>query len=83
MLNYHGIRNDLLEYTVDCNPRKQRPLLPSTRIPVYGPQNILETRLDFALVLPQNLKDGVCSQVSGIRALGGKFVILIPEVAIL
>ena len=83
LLNYCGIRTDLLEYTVDRSPHKQGLLLPGTRIPVYAPEKIAETRPDYVLILPWNLKDEICQQMAGIRAWGGRFVLPIPEPAVL
>jgi SAM-dependent methyltransferase len=83
LLNYCGIRTDLLDYTVDRSPHKQGLLLPGTRIPVYAPERIRETKPDYVLVLPWNLKDEICAQLSYIGEWGGKFVLPIPEVEIL
>jgi SAM-dependent methyltransferase len=83
LLNYCGIRADLLEYTVDRSPHKQGLLLPGTRIPVYAPEKIAETRPDYVLILPWNLKDEICEQMRGIREWGGRFVLPIPEPAVI
>jgi SAM-dependent methyltransferase len=83
LLNYCGIRTDFLDYTVDRSPHKQGLLLPGTRIRVFGPEKILETRPDYVLVLPWNLKDEICKQMSAIRGWGGKFVVPIPEVTVI
>jgi SAM-dependent methyltransferase len=83
LLNYCGIRGDFLDYTVDRSPHKQGLLLPGTRIPVFGPEKIMETRPDYVLILPWNLKDEICEQMSGIRKWGGRFVLPIPEVSVI
>jgi len=83
LLNYCGIRTDLLEYTVDRSPHKQGLLLPGTRIPVFAPAKIMETRPDYVLILPWNLKDEICEQMAGIRDWGGRFVVPIPEIAVI
>jgi hypothetical protein len=67
---------------VDRNPYKQGTFLPGTRIPVYAPEKIFETRPDYVLVLPWNLKDEVAAQMAGIRAWGGRFVVPIPQVEV-
>jgi hypothetical protein len=82
LLNYGGIRTDLLRYTVDRNPYKQGTYLPGTRIPVHAPEKIFETRPDYVLILPWNLKDEVAAQLAGIRAWGGRFVVPIPRVEV-
>jgi hypothetical protein len=83
LLNYCGIRTDLLEYTVDRSPHKQGRYLPGTRIPIHAPEKIFETRPDYVLILPWNLKDEIAEQMAGIRAWGGRFVTPIPEVRVL
>jgi hypothetical protein len=82
LLNYCGIRTDLVDYTVDRSPHKQGRFLPGTHIPIYGPERIFETRPDYVLILPWNLKDEIMTQMAGIRDWGGRFVVPIPEVAV-
>jgi hypothetical protein len=82
LLNYCGIRTDFLDYTVDRSPHKQGRLLPGTRIPIYPPERIRETKPDFVLILPWNLKDEVMEQMSFVREWGGQFVVPIPSVQI-
>ncbi|MBD2315387.1 MAG: hypothetical protein RLZZ29_1657 [Cyanobacteriota bacterium] len=83
LLNYCGIRTDLLEYTCDRSPHKQGLFLPGTHIPIYSPDKIAETKPDYVLILPWNLKDEIYSQLSYIREWGGKFIVPIPEVEVL
>lgn len=83
LLNYCGIRTDLLDYTVDRSPRKQNTLLPGVHIPVHAPERIFETRPDYLLILPWNLRTEVVSQMAGIREWGGRFVVPIPRVEVL
>ena len=83
LLNYCGIRTDFLEYTCDRSPHKQGLFLPGTHIPIYAPDKIKETRPDYVLILPWNLKEEVKEQLSFIKQWGGKFVVPIPEVEIL
>ncbi|MDV3351134.1 class I SAM-dependent methyltransferase [Leptothoe sp. LEGE 181152] len=80
LLNYCGIRTDFLDYTVDRNPYKHGKFLPGTHIPVYHPDKIKETKPDYVLILPWNVKDEIMQQMSVIREWGGKFVVPIPEV---
>ncbi|MGI0022573.1 MAG: methyltransferase domain-containing protein [Nitrososphaeraceae archaeon] len=82
LLNYCGIGSDFVDYTVDINPHKQGLYLPGTHIPVKSPDKIRETKPDYLLILPWNLKDEVMTQMSYVRNWGGKFVVLIPEVKI-
>ena len=83
LLNYCGVRTDFLDYTVDRSPHKQGLLLPGTRIPVFEPARIMATRPDYLLILPWNLKDEICNQMSGIREWGGKFILPIPQVTVI
>ncbi|MGH9355099.1 MAG: methyltransferase domain-containing protein [Terriglobia bacterium] len=82
LLHYCGIGKDLIEYTVDRSPYKQGRFLPGTHIPVYDPSRIRETRPDFVVILPWNLKDEITNQLQFIREWGGRFVVPIPEVTI-
>src|SRR5580658_6923493 len=82
MLNYCGIRSDLLTYTVDRNPYKQGKYLPGSHIPIYSPEHIRETRPDYVLILPWNLKGEIMQQLAYIREWGGKFVVPIPSVEV-
>jgi hypothetical protein len=83
LLNYCGVRTDLLDYTVDLSPHKQGRYLPGTRIPVFAPDRIRETRPDYVLILPWNLKEEITAQMSDVRSWGGRFVVAIPEVRVL
>ncbi len=79
LLNYCGIRTDFLDYTVDRNPVKQGNYLPGTRIPICPPEKIRETRPDYLMILPWNLKDEIIAQNAFIREWGGQFVVPLPE----
>jgi SAM-dependent methyltransferase len=83
LLNYCGIRQDFVDYTVDRSEHKQGRYLPGSRIPVFAPGRIRETRPDFVLILPWNLRDEIMSQMSEIREWGGRFVVPIPRVDVL
>jgi SAM-dependent methyltransferase len=83
LLNYCGIREDLLSYTVDRNPLKQGRFLPGTHIPIKHPDSIRETKPDAVLILPWNLKNEIVEQMSFVRSWGGRFVVPIPEVQVL
>ncbi len=83
LLNYCGIRTDLLEYTVDRNPHKWGMFLPGTHIPVYAPERIAETQPDYVLILPWNLKEEIAAQLEYVRSWGGRLVIPIPEVQVI
>ena len=82
LLNYCKISSELIEYTVDKNPIKQNLFLPGTHIPIYSPEKIKQTKPDYVLILPWNIKDEIMNEISFIRDWGGKFVIPIPKVVI-
>ena len=79
LLNYCGVRNDMIEYTVDISPHKQGMFLPGTRIPIFAPERIKQTRPDYVLILPWNLKAEIARQLSFVRDWGGRLVIPIPQ----
>jgi SAM-dependent methyltransferase len=83
LLNYCGVRTDFIDYAVDRSPHKQGMFLPGTHIPIFEPERIFETKPDYLLILPWNLKEEIVQQMGGIRAWGGKFVVPIPEVAVI
>lgn len=82
LLNYCAIRTDFLDYTVDRNPYKHGRFLPGTHVPIFSPERIQETKPDYLLILPWNLKDEIIKQNAFIREWGGKFVVPIPEVQV-
>jgi 2-polyprenyl-3-methyl-5-hydroxy-6-metoxy-1,4-benzoquinol methylase len=82
LLNYCGIRQDFIDYTVDRNPHKQGLYLPGTHIPVFAPAKLTETKPDYVLILPWNIKKEIMDQIGHIRKWGGKFVIPIPLVEV-
>ena len=79
LLNYCGIRQDFLDYTVNRNPYKQGKFTPGTHIPIFGPEKIRETKPDYLLLLPWNLREEIMQQMGFIREWGGQFVVPIPE----
>ncbi|MFH1765278.1 MAG: class I SAM-dependent methyltransferase [Gemmatimonadota bacterium] len=79
LLNYCGIRTDLLAYTVDRNPFKQGMFTPGTHIPIFHPDHVGKTRPDYLLILPWNLKEEIMNQMAHIRDWGARFVIPVPD----
>jgi SAM-dependent methyltransferase len=82
LLNYCGIRTDFLDYTVDRNPYKHGRFTPGTHIPIHPPERLAETRPDYILILPWNLKDEIIAQLAYTREWGARFVVPIPEVTV-
>jgi SAM-dependent methyltransferase len=83
LLNFCGIRTDLLEYTVDRNPYKQGMFLPGTHIPIKHPESLEQDRPDYILILPWNLKEEIVEQLAHAREWGAQFIVPIPEVQVL
>jgi 2-polyprenyl-3-methyl-5-hydroxy-6-metoxy-1,4-benzoquinol methylase len=82
LLNHCGIRSDLLAYTVDRSPVKQGRFLPGTHIPIYAPQRLAETKPDYILVLPWNLREEISEQLAYVRSWGGRLVFPIPALEV-
>ncbi len=82
LLNYCGVRTDFLDYTVDRSPHKQGNFLPGTRIPIYSPDVVKETKPDYLFILPWNLREEIMKQMGYVREWGGKFVTPVPRVEV-
>ena len=82
LLNYCGIGPEFIDYVVDTNPHKQGLYLPGSRIPVYPPDRLRETRPDYVLILPWNLADEIVGRHAYVSEWGGKFVVPIPHIRI-
>jgi hypothetical protein len=82
LLNHCGIRSDLLSYTVDRSPVKQGRFLPGTHIPIYAPERLAETKPDYVLVLPWNLREELTEQLAYVRDWGGRLVFPIPALEV-
>lgn len=83
LLNYCGVGRELLPYTVDISPYKQGRYLPGVQIPIHAPEHIFETKPDFLLILPWNIKEEIMARMAAIRQWGGRFVVPIPKLTIL
>ena len=82
LLHYCGVGKDFIDYTVDRNPYKQGRFLPGSRIPIYHPDRIRETKPDYVVILPWNLKEEIMEQLQFIREWGGRFVVPIPKASV-
>ena len=78
LLNYAGVRPDLLPWVADRNPAKQGKFMPGSRIPIVAPNAISDARPDYLLILPWNITEEVKQQNGYIREWGGQFVAAIP-----
>ena len=83
LLNYCGVRRDFVDYVVDLSPHKQGLYLPGTRLPIYPPSRVAETKPDYVLILPWNLRDEITKQMAHVRDWGGRFVTPVPTVEVL
>ena len=82
LLNYCGVRKDSIEYVVDASPHKQGTFLPGSHIPVVAEDSLRQTRPDFIVVLPWNIKDEITSQLAYVRDWGAQFVVAVPELEV-
>ncbi len=82
LLNYAGVRSDLLPYVVDASPHKQGLWLPGSRIPVLAPEHLLGDRPDLILILPWNLADEISQQLAVVRDWGAQFVTAVPRLRV-
>lgn len=82
LLNYCGVKKDLIEFVADASPHKQGKFLPGSHISVVKEDEILKLKPDYILILPWNIKDEIIDQLSYIRKWGGKFVTAVPELKI-
>jgi hypothetical protein len=82
MLNYCGIKNDLIDFVVDANPHKQNKFLPASHIPVVSEQYLKDVQPDFIIIFPWNLKDEISKQLAYIKDWDGKFVVAVPHLQI-
>ena len=78
LLNFAGVRPDLLPYVADASPHKQGRFLPGSHIPVVAPQQLLDDRPDVVLILPWNLRDEIVDQLAAVRGWGGRFATAVP-----
>jgi hypothetical protein len=83
LLNYAGVKPDLLAWVADANPHKQGKFLPGSRIPIVAPAQIDIEKPDYVLVLPWNLLHEVSQQLAQVRQWDGRFVIAVPELKVL
>jgi 2-polyprenyl-3-methyl-5-hydroxy-6-metoxy-1,4-benzoquinol methylase len=83
LLNYCGIKKDLISFVVDKSPYKQGKFLPASHIPVVEESFIRENKPDYIVILPWNIKDEIIEQLSYIREWGAKFVVAIPKLEII
>ena len=82
LLNACGVTQSDMAYVVDLNPHKQGLYLPGSRLPVYAPDRVLETRPNYVFILPWNLKGEIVQQMKHIASCGGKFVTAIPKLEV-
>jgi ABC-type Fe3+-hydroxamate transport system substrate-binding protein len=82
LMNYAGIRPDLISFVVDRNPAKQDKYMPGSRIPIVGEEALREARPDYIVILPWNLREEITTQLEYARAWGARFVTAVPELRV-
>ncbi len=80
LMNYAGVRPDLMAFVADRNPFKQGKFMPGSRIPIVDEAHLKQAKPDIVIILPWNLKDEIVNQLSYIREWGGKFAVAIPQI---
>jgi 2-polyprenyl-3-methyl-5-hydroxy-6-metoxy-1,4-benzoquinol methylase len=83
LLNYCGIKSDLIDFVVDANPHKQGKWLPASHIPVVNEAHLKQTKPQYVIILPWNLKEEITRQLAYIKEWGGRFIVPIPKVEII
>ena len=83
LLNYSGVKNDLIEFVVDKSPHKQGKYLPASHIPVVSEEKIKELKPEYVLILPWNIKDEIIEQLKYVKEWDCKFVVAVPSLEII
>ncbi len=83
LLNYCGIKKDMVDFVVDANPHKQNKFLPASHIPVVNEEYLKKEKPDFVIILPWNLKEEIAGQLEYIKEWGGRFVVPVPALEII
>ena len=83
LLNYAGVKNDLIEFVVDKSPYKQGKYLPASHIPIVEEDRLGQTKPDYIFIFPWNIQDEITKQLEYVKKWGCKFVVAIPEVKVL
>ena len=82
LLNFSGVKPDLIPYVVDKNPAKQTQYMPGSRIPIVTESRLIEDRPDIVVILPWNLRDELAKQLGYVKDWGGQFVTFVPELTV-
>jgi SAM-dependent methyltransferase len=83
LLNFCGVGTDLIAYVVDRNPHKQGHFLPGSKLPIHAPEKLDETKPDYVLILPWNIKNEVVAANGRVGAWGGRFAVAVPELTVI
>ena len=82
LLNYCGVKNDLIDFVADASPHKRNLFMPASHIPIVEERLIRDEKPDFVIILPWNIKEEIFEQLNYIREWNGKFVVAIPQLEI-
>ncbi|HTD32658.1 MAG TPA: methyltransferase C-terminal domain-containing protein, partial [Candidatus Elarobacter sp.] len=82
LLNYAGVRADLIPFVADKSPHKQGRFIPGVRVPIAAPQRIRDERPDYVVIFPWNVEAEIREELADVRAWGGRFVVAIPELRV-
>ncbi|MGD8963268.1 MAG: SAM-dependent methyltransferase, partial [Desulfobacterales bacterium] len=83
LLNYCGVKRDLIEFVVDASPHKRGKFTPGSHIPIVSPSALIKYQPDWVVIFPWNIANEVIRQQGSVRDWGGKFVVAVPELELL
>ena len=83
LMNYAGLKHDLIDFVCDAAPSKQGKFMPGSHIPIFPPAELAKRKPDWVIILPWNIADEVIQQQQQVRSWGGQFVIAVPELKVL
>ncbi len=82
LLNFCGVKSDMINFVADASPHKQNKFLPGSHIPIVSAEKLREYKPDFVIIFPWNIKEEVCQQLAYVRDWGAKFVVAVPQLTI-
>jgi len=82
LMNFAGVRSDLVAFVVDQNPAKQGKFMPGSRVPIVSEERVKRDRPKFVVLFPWNIRNELAAQLEYIREWGGKFVVAVPRLEI-
>jgi hypothetical protein len=82
LLNFAGVKSDLIKYVVDRSPHKQRKFMPGSRIPIVSEDRLMSDKPDYVVILPWNISAEIAKQLNYLSSSGTEFVIAVPHLSV-